>query len=100
MALLVAHTNADVADPGVSDALAGALGLTDLSPLRPSAADALDKLVTFVPEADADGSSTRWPRPAPVGSATTSAAPSPRPAPGRSRPLPGASPAVGEVGAP
>ena len=36
VALHVAHTNADVADPGVSDALAGALGLTDLVPLVPS----------------------------------------------------------------
>lgn len=54
IALLVAHTNADVADPGVSDALATALGLTDLRALRPSAYDSLDKLVTFVPEPDAD----------------------------------------------
>jgi dinuclear metal center YbgI/SA1388 family protein len=34
-ALLTAHTNADVADPGVSDALARALGLTVLGPLLP-----------------------------------------------------------------
>jgi dinuclear metal center YbgI/SA1388 family protein len=54
VALHVAHTNADVADPGVSDALAEALGLTDLRPLQPAAADPLDKLVTFVPEADAE----------------------------------------------
>ncbi len=54
VALHVAHTNADVADPGVSDALAGALGLSDLRPLQPAAADRLDKLVTFVPQADAD----------------------------------------------
>jgi dinuclear metal center YbgI/SA1388 family protein len=54
VALHVAHTNADVADPGVSDALAGTLGLTDLRPLRPATADPLDKLVTFVPEADAE----------------------------------------------
>ena len=33
--LHVCHTNADAADPGVSDALAGALGLTDLRPLDP-----------------------------------------------------------------
>ncbi|MCH7230961.1 Nif3-like dinuclear metal center hexameric protein [Glycomyces sp. L485] len=33
--LYVAHTNADVANPGVSDALAGRLGLADLRPLRP-----------------------------------------------------------------
>jgi dinuclear metal center YbgI/SA1388 family protein len=33
-ALFVAHTNADVAAPGVSDALAARLGLTGLRPLR------------------------------------------------------------------
>jgi dinuclear metal center YbgI/SA1388 family protein len=37
MALYTAHTNADVADPGVSDALAARFGLTDLRPLRPAA---------------------------------------------------------------
>jgi dinuclear metal center YbgI/SA1388 family protein len=35
MALYVAHTNADVADPGVSDALAARLDLRDIQPLRP-----------------------------------------------------------------
>jgi dinuclear metal center YbgI/SA1388 family protein len=35
IALFVAHTNADVANPGVSDALAARLGLRDLRPLRP-----------------------------------------------------------------
>jgi dinuclear metal center YbgI/SA1388 family protein len=40
VALYTAHTNADVADPGVSDALARAVGLTGpLVPLSPSAAD-------------------------------------------------------------
>ncbi|GAA1377476.1 Nif3-like dinuclear metal center hexameric protein [Catellatospora chokoriensis] len=34
VALYVAHTNADVAKPGVSDALADLLGLTDTRPLR------------------------------------------------------------------
>jgi dinuclear metal center YbgI/SA1388 family protein len=52
--LFVAHTNADVADPGVSDALADAVGLRDLRPLQPQAAEALDKLVVFVPQDDAD----------------------------------------------
>jgi dinuclear metal center YbgI/SA1388 family protein len=37
VALYVAHTNADVANPGVSDALAARLGLRDLRPLRPAA---------------------------------------------------------------
>jgi dinuclear metal center YbgI/SA1388 family protein len=35
IALFVAHTNADVANPGVSDALAARLDLRDLRPLRP-----------------------------------------------------------------
>ncbi|WP_431918105.1 Nif3-like dinuclear metal center hexameric protein [Micromonospora wenchangensis] len=37
VALYVAHTNADVAAPGVSDALAARFGLTGLRPLQPSA---------------------------------------------------------------
>lgn len=36
IALYCAHTNADVADPGVSDALAAALGVTSLQPLVPA----------------------------------------------------------------
>jgi dinuclear metal center YbgI/SA1388 family protein len=36
VALLTAHTNADVADPGVSDALARALGLTVSGPILPA----------------------------------------------------------------
>ncbi|BCB84091.1 hypothetical protein Psuf_014040 [Phytohabitans suffuscus] len=39
IALFVAHTNADVANPGVSDALAARLGLLDLRPLRPAEGD-------------------------------------------------------------
>ncbi|SCK41076.1 Nif3-like dinuclear metal center hexameric protein [Streptomyces sp. WMMB 322] len=39
VALHVAHTNADTADPGVSDALAGALGLHVLRPLVPDTTD-------------------------------------------------------------
>lgn len=36
VALYCAHTNADVASPGVADALAARLGLVDLRPLRPA----------------------------------------------------------------
>ncbi|CAN5303150.1 Nif3-like dinuclear metal center hexameric protein [soil metagenome] len=54
VALFVAHTNADSADPGVSDALAAALGLKELRPLSAAPADPLDKIVIFVPHADAD----------------------------------------------
>jgi dinuclear metal center YbgI/SA1388 family protein len=49
----VAHTNADVADPGVSDALASRLALSELRPLDPAAGEPLDKLVVFAPVAAA-----------------------------------------------
>lgn len=52
-ALFVVHTNADAASPGVSDALARTIGLSDLTPLVPQALDQLDKLVVFVPDDDA-----------------------------------------------
>ncbi|GAA4479208.1 Nif3-like dinuclear metal center hexameric protein [Rhodococcus olei] len=49
-ALYTAHTNADSAEPGVSDALAHALGLTVTGPLDPAPAEPLDKWVVTVPE--------------------------------------------------
>ncbi len=53
--LFTAHTNADSASPGVSDALAHALGLTVEAVLAPSHATAgLDKWVIFVPPENAD----------------------------------------------
>jgi putative NIF3 family GTP cyclohydrolase 1 type 2 len=48
----VAHTNADAANPGVSDALGDLLGLGNLRPLEPHLFDPDDKLVVFVPLAD------------------------------------------------
>jgi dinuclear metal center YbgI/SA1388 family protein len=53
IALHVCHTNADAADPGVSDAMAAAFGLSGLRPLQPDPEPPLDKIVTFVPHADA-----------------------------------------------
>ncbi|WP_214367870.1 Nif3-like dinuclear metal center hexameric protein [Pseudonocardia sp. H11422] len=47
--LYTAHTNADSADPGVSDALAAVIGLDVEGPLQPAAAEPLDKIVVFVP---------------------------------------------------
>lgn len=53
--LFTAHTNADSASPGVSDALAQALGLTVEAVLEPSPAVAdLDKWVIFVPRENAE----------------------------------------------
>jgi dinuclear metal center YbgI/SA1388 family protein len=54
-ALFTAHTNADAASPGVSDALADALGITVdevLAPIAPG--PDLDKWVVFVSAEDAD----------------------------------------------
>jgi dinuclear metal center YbgI/SA1388 family protein len=51
-ALLTAHTNADRARPGVSDALAETLGLEVSGPLRPATRPALDVLTVAVPVAD------------------------------------------------
>src|SRR4051794_2460771 len=56
-ALYAAHTNADIARPGVNDALAALFGLQDTTPLRPQDggdrdAHGLDKLVVFVPHDD------------------------------------------------
>nr|WP_192860072.1 Nif3-like dinuclear metal center hexameric protein [Mycobacterium sp. MS1601] len=48
-ALFTAHTNADAAAPGVSDALAETLGLTVIDVLEPESEQDLDKWVIFVP---------------------------------------------------
>jgi len=54
-ALFTAHTNADAANPGVSDALAAALGLRVLAPLSAEPELAMDKVITMVPRgADAE----------------------------------------------
>jgi dinuclear metal center YbgI/SA1388 family protein len=54
-ALFTAHTNADAASPGVSDALADAVGLTVEEVLAPiSVGPDMDKWVVFVPAENAD----------------------------------------------
>ncbi|MEO9222396.1 MAG: Nif3-like dinuclear metal center hexameric protein [Mycobacteriaceae bacterium] len=52
-ALFTAHTNADAADPGVSDALATQLGLRVSGPLEPEP-ELWDKVSTMVPAANAE----------------------------------------------
>ncbi|WP_380167800.1 Nif3-like dinuclear metal center hexameric protein [Jannaschia sp. R86511] len=49
--LFTAHTNADVAAPGVSDALARTIGLTGLVPLDARDEDPVDQVVVQVPPA-------------------------------------------------
>jgi len=98
VAHLVAHTNADVADPGVSDALAGLFGLTGTRPVDVRGEPGVDKLVVFVPVADAQrlldalaaagaGRIGDYDRAAWWTEGT-----------GTFRPLPGANPAIGSVG--
>ena len=53
IAHVAAHTNADRAVDGVNDALAQMFGLQNVRPLVPAPAAPLDKIVTFVPVADA-----------------------------------------------
>ncbi|GAB05643.1 Nif3-like dinuclear metal center hexameric protein [Gordonia amarae] len=52
--LFTAHTNADSARPGVSDALAAEFGLLDTVPLRPLHVPPMDKWVVMVPEGSSD----------------------------------------------
>ncbi|MGH3306909.1 MAG: Nif3-like dinuclear metal center hexameric protein [Nocardioides sp.] len=96
--LLTAHTNADRAVDGVSEAMGRALGLTDLAPLTGATGPAMDKLVVFVPSEKADQV-----RDAIAGAGagaigdydncTFSTA-----GEGRFRPLEGANPTIGSVG--
>ncbi|SNT23435.1 Nif3-like dinuclear metal center hexameric protein [Rhodococcoides kyotonense] len=53
-ALFTAHTNADSADPGVSDALADLLGVTGTRPIEPIDGPRVDKWVVFVPTTHSD----------------------------------------------
>ncbi|MEI8080883.1 MAG: Nif3-like dinuclear metal center hexameric protein, partial [Actinomycetes bacterium] len=53
-ALMSAHTNADAADPGVSDALARAVGLSLVRPMQAFPLPTHDKVVVFVPESHMD----------------------------------------------
>ncbi len=97
-ALLTAHTNADQAVGGVSEALATTLGLADLRPITARSNDRLDKLTTYVPVEAADGVRAAL---AAAGAGVIGdydSASFSTPGEGRFRPLPGADPTIGEVG--
>ena len=97
-ALLTAHTNADQAEGGVSEALAGAVGLTDLAPIRPAPDQPRDKLVVFAPAEAADRvrSAAAAAGAGRIGDYDACSCSSP--GTGRFRPGEGADPYVGEVG--
>lgn len=96
--LFTAHTNADVPAAGVNEALASAVGIVDPEVLVADAGDPLDKLVTFVPQENAEEvraaiTSAGAGRIGDYDSCTFSTE-----GEGRFRPLDGATPAIGRVG--
>lgn len=96
--LLTAHTNADKAVDGVSEAMARVLGLRDLTPILAEDQHPLDKLSVFVPAGDADALR------AALGDAGAGRLGDydrcsfSTPGEGRFRPLAGANPTIGAVG--
>jgi len=97
-ALLTAHTNADQALGGVSEAMAAVLGLADPAPLLPAPAVPMDKLTVFVPVADADRVRDALADAGAGRIGDYDRASFSTPGEGRFRPLSGATPTVGEVG--
>ena len=96
--LFTAHTNADSPALGVSESLALALGLLDVRPLEADPVAPTDKIAVFVPVAAADDVRAAL---AAVGAGALGdyeACTFSTPGEGRFRPLPGAQPAIGEVG--
>ncbi|MEP9382859.1 Nif3-like dinuclear metal center hexameric protein [Nocardioides sp. KR10-350] len=96
--LLTAHTNADQALGGVSEAMALALGLTEVEPLVPADPAAYDKLTVYVPAGDADAVRTALAEAGAGRIGDYDSASFSSTGEGRFRPLPGASPAIGSVG--
>jgi dinuclear metal center YbgI/SA1388 family protein len=97
-ALHVCHTNADNANPGVSDALAAALGLTGTRPLKAMPAAPMDKVAVYVP---VDETQAMIDALAAVGAGRTDdydRAAWISTGEGTFRPLPGANPTIGQVG--
>lgn len=97
-ALLAAHTNADQAEGGVSEAMALALGLTDLEPVVPAPADPLDKLTVYVPAGEAERLRAALAAAGAGRIGDYDHASFSTPGEGRFRPLAGANPTIGTVG--
>lgn len=97
-ALLTAHTNADQAVGGVSEAMATALGLRDLAPIVPAAVEPRDKLTTYVPLGSAEAVRAALAGAGAGRIGDYEAASFSSPGSGRFRPLAGAQPVIGSVG--
>lgn len=100
IAQFAAHTNADAAVDGVSDALAAALALTGTIPLDRAAGEPWDKIVTFVPPESAEAVLSAWADAGAGSLGNYDGCAFVAPGEGRFRPLPGADPFVGTVGEP
>jgi putative NIF3 family GTP cyclohydrolase 1 type 2 len=98
IALHTCHTNADSPAFGVSESMALALGLTNVRPLEADPADQTDTWVVFVPEADADTVAAAMHRAGAGRVGDYDSAQFQSTGTGSFRPLPGADPAIGEVG--
>lgn len=98
LAHFVAHTNADVAAHGVSEALAQRLALSNCRPLEPDVAPGLDQLTVFVPPPAVDGLLTALAEAGAGAVGDYSECSFVVDGIGRFRPLSGANPAIGEVG--
>ena len=99
-ALLTAHTNADRAVGGVSESLATALGLADLTPITSSWDGPQDKVTVYVPVPDADRVRAALADAGAGRIGDYDQASFSTPGQGRFRPLEGAAPAIGSVGTP
>jgi dinuclear metal center YbgI/SA1388 family protein len=98
IALLTAHTNADVPADGVNDAMARALGLEEPRVLEPTDGGGMDKLVVFAPIDAAERVRTAITRAGAGAIGAYDSASFTCVGEGRFRPLEGADPAVGAVG--
>ena len=99
IALHTCHTNADSPALGVSESMALALGLSDVRPLEADPADPTDKWVVFAPEDDADAVAAAMHAAGAGRMGDYDATQFQSTGTGSFRPLPGADPAIGEVGA-
>lgn len=97
-ALFTAHTNADSADPGVSDALAHALGLEVTGPVEPKPAAAVDSWVVFVPRTHTDTVLAALFEAGAGGAGSYRECGWRVPGTGQFRPMAGANPAIGRIG--
>ncbi|MEV6280418.1 Nif3-like dinuclear metal center hexameric protein [Nocardia sp. NPDC051832] len=97
-ALFSAHTNADSADPGVSDALAAAVGLTVIGPLDPKPTAAVDSWVIQIPRAHTDQVLAALFAAGAGGQGAYHECAARTASLGQFRPLAGANPAIGSIG--